>query len=44
MPRDFSTRPEFEVTVTRFLDPAFKHSSLFRESDVPMQEMLVNNF
>ncbi len=43
MPRDLSTRPEIEVRVTRVLDPVFKKSCLFIESDVSMQEMLVNN-
>ena len=44
MPPDLSTRPEIEVRVTRVLDPAFKQSRVFIESDVSMQEMLVNNF
>jgi len=44
LPRDLSTRPEIEVRVTRVLDPAFKQSRLFTESDVTMQEMLVSNF
>jgi hypothetical protein len=44
MPRELSTRPEIEVRVTRVLDPAFKQSRLFIESDVSMQDMLVNNF
>jgi hypothetical protein len=44
MPRDLSTRPEIEVRVTRVLDPAFKQSRLFIESDVSMQDILVNNF
>ncbi len=43
-PRDLSTSPEIKVTLTRFLNPAFKHSRLFRESDASMQELLVNNF
>lgn len=44
MPRDLNSRPEIEVRVTRVLAPAFKQSRLFIESDVSMQEMLVNNF
>jgi hypothetical protein len=43
MPRDLRTRPEIEVRVTRVLDPAFKQSRLFIESDVSMQEMLMDN-
>jgi hypothetical protein len=44
LPRDLSTSPEIEFTLTRFLDPAFRQSRLFGESDVSMQEMLENNF
>jgi hypothetical protein len=44
LPRNLSTSPEIEVRVARFLDPAFKQSRLFLESDVSMQEMLVNNY
>lgn len=43
-PRDLSTGPELNVTLTRFLNPAFMDSRLFRESDGAMQELLVNNF
>lgn len=43
-PRDLSTGPELNVTLTRFLNPAFMHSPLFRESDAAMQELLVKNF
>ena len=39
-----SASPEIEFTLTRFLDPAFMQSRLFTESEVSMQEMLVNNF
>ena len=35
---------EIEFTLTRFLDPVFKQSRLFEESDVSMQEMLENYF
>lgn len=35
--------PEIQVTISRFLKPAFKHSSLFADSDASMQELLVNN-
>lgn len=31
---DLSTSPEIEFTLTRFLDPAFRQSRLFGESDV----------
>jgi hypothetical protein len=44
MPRNLSTSPEIEFTLTRFLDPAFTQSRLFTESEVCTQEMLVNNF
>lgn len=44
MPRDLNSRPEIEVRVTRVLAPEFKQSRLFIESDVCMQDMLVNNF
>jgi hypothetical protein len=43
-PRDLNKSPEIEFTLTRFLDPAFRQSRLFEESDVSMQEMLENNF
>ena len=39
-----SARPEIKFTLTRFLDPVFKQSRLFEESDVSMQEMLENYF
>jgi hypothetical protein len=39
-----SASPEIEFTLTRFLDPVFKQSRLFEESDVSMQEMLENYF
>ena len=44
MPRDLSAGPEIEVRVTRALDPAFRQSRLFAESDAPMQEMLVGHY
>jgi hypothetical protein len=44
LPRNFDTQAEMEVRVSRFLKPEFKHSRLFSEVDVSMQEMLVNNF
>jgi hypothetical protein len=39
-----SASPEIKFTLTRFLDPVFKQSRLFEESDVSMQEMLENYF
>jgi hypothetical protein len=42
--RLLSTSPEIEFTLTRFLDPVFKQSRLFEESDVSMQEILEKNF
>lgn len=44
LPRDLSTSPEIEFTLTRFLDPAFTQSRLFTESDSSTQEMLLKNF
>ena len=44
MPRDLSTSPEIEFTLTRFLDPAFTQSRLFTESEDCTQEMLLKNF
>ena len=42
-PRDLSTGPEINVTLSRFLNPAFKHSRLFRQSDASMQKVLAEN-
>jgi len=42
-PRDLKMGPDVEVTLTRFLNPAFMLSRLFRESDVSMQALLVNH-
>ncbi len=44
LPRNLIKSPEIEFTLTRFLDPVFKQSRLFQESDVAMQEMLENYF
>ena len=44
LPRDLSTSPEIEFTLTRFLDPAFTQSRLFTESEDCTQEMLLKNF
>jgi hypothetical protein len=44
MPRNLSTSPKIEFTLTRFLDPAFMQSRLFIESEVCTQEMLVKKF
>jgi len=44
MPRNLSTSPKIEFTLTRVLDPAFMQSRLFLESEVCTQEMLVKNF
>jgi hypothetical protein len=44
LPRNLRDSPEFEVRVSRALDPGFKQSNMFRYSDSSMQEMLVNNF
>jgi hypothetical protein len=44
LPRDLSTSPEIEFTLTRFLDPAFTQSPLFTESEPRTQEMLLKNF
>ena len=41
--RDFLTRPEFEVTISRMLDPSFERSRLFTESDAATQQMLLAN-
>ena len=43
-PRDLRSSPEIQVTLTRFLHPAFKHSRLFRDSDACMQDALVSCF
>ncbi|NBX18988.1 MAG: hypothetical protein EBR09_16685 [Proteobacteria bacterium] len=42
-PRDLRAGPEMEVTLRRFLQPAFARSRRFRESDAAMQELLVSN-
>lgn len=44
LPRDLSTSPEIEFTLTRFLDPAFTQSPLFTESEDCTQEMLLKDF
>lgn len=42
-PRCLRKPPEMNVRLTRYLNPAFKHSRLFEESDASIQEMLENN-
>ena len=41
--RYFNTHPEFEVTISRMLDPSFERSRLFTESDAATQQMLLAN-
>ena len=41
--RYFNKSAEFEVTISRMLDPSFERSMLFTESDAATQQMLLAN-
>lgn len=41
--RNLSKTPEIQVTLKRFLNPAFMHSNFFKECDKRTQELLVDH-
>ena len=43
-PRDFDAGPEMMMRVSRSMNPAFAHESLFLDSDVSLQETLIAQY